>query len=480
MSKHAPAIVLPNPTAGSLVRAESAHTTFALLEFQSPTAALINESVPFSARMTLWLISTMVLLCFVSMAIIKVDMDVTTSAVTVSRDADVTIQPLQTAILRKVLVKVGQQVKKGQLLAQLDPTFASSDATSTVAQMKSLQAQVDRLRAEMGNRQYVSDGTPYSEAEAQMWQERHANYEAQVASLKATVDADRAKVLQLRADEAGFRERLPLAQTIEDKRRQLASQGLDSQLDLLQAEDYTAQLKALLADDLQQISGAEQDLSGAVQNLVAFVHQWFSQTSDTLDTQERALSDMVDQATKNKLVAQLVDLTAPQDAVVDSISQIAVGSVLQSGDQMLTLVPINSPVEVVVQIQGNDAGFVRIGDYVTLKFSTLPYATFGFAVGTVRTISANSFSNLSPTQPIPAANQPTLGYTQPNSLLASSPVVYTARVSIDQLKLNNVPPGFKIVPGMPIEADIKVGRRSVVQFFFERIFPYFDGLHEPT
>jgi hemolysin D len=468
-TKNRGAAILPLPamSRGALVKAEADHVGFAMLEFQSPTSALIAEPAPLSARLTAVFVATLILCFILSTVFIKIDMVVTAPSVVSPHDPLLIVQPLETAIVRKILVHDGEMVKKGQLLAVLDPTFAASDEKSTVAQMESLKAQVDRLKAEMANKTYVSDGTPYSDGQAQMWQERHSNYIAQVASLQQTVDAARAKVAQLNADERGYLARLPLAQTVEDKRSQLAKLGLDSQLNLLAAQDQRLQI--------------DSELDGAIQNLVAFVHQWFSQTSDTLDTQERSLSDMTDQATKNKLRRQEVDMTAAQDAVVNSISHVSIGSVMQSGDELMRLVPTHSALDVVGTIAGADAGYVKVGDPVAIKFDTLPYLIYGWAQGTVRNVSSDSFSNLPAPQSNPLPTQPSLGYSQTQNLPAISPVSYMIRMSIDKLRLQHVPSSFKVMPGMPITADIRVGKRSVLEYLFERMVPAFsEGFREPS
>ena len=471
---------LPTPSKGALVRTESDRMSFALLEFQSPSAALIAEPAPLMARLSSYIIATTILAAVLAIFFIKVDMVVTAQAVTQSSKPDIVIQPLSTAVVRTIDVTEGQTVKKGQLLAQLDPTLTTATSTSTTAQQQSLRAQVARLRAELAGKEYDSDGTAYSAAEAQMWQERHANFTSQSDSLKEKIQSARAKVEQLKADQEGFSMQLPLLQTVEDKRRQLAKMGLDSQLDLLAAENARVQVQAQLADATQQLQGAQHDLQGAIADLAAFVQNWYSQTSDTLGTQERALSDMTGQATSNQFLNKIVELRAPEDAVVYNISNVAIGSVVQSGGEMMRLVPTDAAIQVVGFVQGSDSGFLKAGDPCSIKFDTLSYVIYGFATGRVNTVSGDSFANLPPPQSNALPTQPTLGVSQPQALPAVSPVLYKVNASISKLGLHNVPPSFKVMPGMPVTLDIKVGQRTVMQYFLQRIVPTFEnGMREP-
>ena len=70
---------------------------------------------------------------------------------------------------------------------------------------------------------------------------------------------------------------------------------------------------------------------------------------------------------------QLVELRADRDATVLTVAKVSVGSVLQSGQQFITLVPADAPLEVEANISGRDDGFVHVGDPVAIKFDTFPY-----------------------------------------------------------------------------------------------------------
>lgn len=63
---------------------------------------------------------------------------------------------------------------------------------------------------------------------------------------------------------------------------------------------------------------------------------------------------------------------------------------------------------------------------------------------------------------------------------ASGVPYYRARVAIEQVKLHGTPPGFHLTPGMPVEADIKVGRQTVLRYLLERVLPVAqNAMHEP-
>jgi hemolysin D len=153
------------------------------------------------------------------------------------------------------------------------------------------------------------------------------------------------------------------------------------------------------------------------------------------------------------------------------VAKVSVGSVLQSGQQFITLVPADAPLEVEANIFGRENGFVHVGDPVAIKFDTFPYSQYGMARGTVRIVSPDAFTAQdearNPTSALPV-------------LPTNVEPFYRARIAIDRLALRNVPVGFRVSPGMPVTADIKVGKRTVLKYLLGSFMPVAkEGMREP-
>ena len=202
-------------------KAQASHTDIAILEFQSPTAALIALPVPWTSRATIWAITSLVLINVAVLAVVKVDRVVVAPGKLQSVVPDFVVQPLETSIVRSINVTEGQIVHKGDLIARLDPTFAEGDDKSTTAQQDSLAAEVARLRAELASQTYASDGSTYGQMQEMMFQQRQdqyqfhmQNYAQKIASLKSKVDQAEAAIESAQA-------RLPGLESVEAKRREL-------------------------------------------------------------------------------------------------------------------------------------------------------------------------------------------------------------------------------------------------------------------
>jgi hemolysin D len=172
-------------------------------------------------------------------------------------------------------------------------------------------------------------------------------------------------------------------------------------------------------------------------------------------------------------------MRAEQDATVLSISKVSVGSVLQAGQQFIQLVPANAPLEIEANIAGAEDGYVHVGDPVSVKFDTFPYTQYGMARGIVRIISPDSFSALDDTRN-PTSSVPVPGAGSGANGASGSNVWYRARITLDQIGLHDTPEGFRLSPGMPVTADVMVGKRTVMAYFLSRALPMLrEGMREP-
>ena len=460
------------PWRGGEVEASALDT---LLEFQSPSAALAAARVRVGARGTTWVVCTLVAGCAAAMALIPIDKVVTAQGRIVSQAPTVVVQPLETAIVRSIDVREGEVVRKGQRLARLDPTFATADQAASQAQVASLGAEVARLQAEAtGTPYHAAEASPNAVLQSALYQQRQAERVAKLENYRQRIDAARAQIQHGMSDVQGYQDRLKVAAELEQKRVELERLQVGSQINRLAATDSRMEVQRGLDGARAQVQGAVRDLQALTAERDGYDQQWRSQVSQELSEEGRKLSDAQEQLHKAQLRQQLVELRAEQDAVVLTVAHVSVGSVLQSGDQFLSLVPLNAPLEVEANVPGNDAGFVHEGDTVTVKFDTFPFTSYGYAEGKVRFVSADSFTSNS------GDGRPARGGANSQGAESGGPAFYRTRVALGEIKLHDTPHGFHIVPGMPVTADIKVGKRTVMTYLLGRVLPVaMDGMREP-
>ena len=444
----------------------------AILEFQWPSTAIVNAPIPRSARGISWIISSMVVAMIATMGMIPVDQVVTAHGLAVSKAPTILVQPLETAIVRSIDVREGQQVRAGEVLARLDPTFAAADQGALEAQVASLEAEIARLQAEAKGKTFFYAGLdPDLALQGAIYAHRKAEFTAKVEGYARHFDELAAVISRSQSDAAGYRDRLGLAQTVEQMRQQLESRQVGSRLNTIAAMDSRTEMARALANAEQTAEGARRNLAAMTAERDAYIQGWQAEVAQKLAEGTRKLSDASELLNKAKLRREMVELKSEGDATVQSVAKVSVGSVMQSGQHFFTLVPADAPLEIEANIFGRENGFVHVGDPVAIKFDTFPYSQYGMAEGSVRIVSPDSFTAQD------EARNPTSAVPVPQT---STEPFYRTRIAIDKVALHDVPGGFRVIPGMPVTADIKVGKRTVLKYLLGRMMPLAqEGMREP-
>ncbi len=448
----------------------------AVLEFQSPTAAVIATPVPFVGRYINWLVSALILSGLTASGLMPVDKLVTASGALVSTVPDTVVQAFagdsNASIIKSINVHEGEFVAKGQVLATLNPTYAEADLTSLTQQQQSYAAQVAQLQAQENGTPYYGD--PSNPAATLALQ----TYNQQMGQYKSTIEYYDQQISQLQTQIKGYdeqaayyRQRLSIAANVETMRKDLQKLQVGSRLETLAATDDRVGMQASLESAISSAKAAEKQIASISAQRDSANQQWKANISQQLATALNNLAQAQQALDKAKLNNSLVVLTAPQDSIVESIASVSVGSQLQSGQSIMELTPVDTPLSVQVDIDGSQSGYVAVGDPVAIKLITLPYLQYGQLSGTVTFISPQSINPLD--QQAYGVN----GVPFPN---APRDLFYKAQISIDVMNLHNLPRGFHLVPGMPVEADVKVGEHTMLAYFARQILPVaYQSMHEP-
>ncbi len=446
----------------------------AILEFKSPSTAIVNAPVPRSARSTALIVSGLVFSLLIALSIIRVERVVTATGRVVSTAATIVMQPLDTSIVRSIDVTAGERVRAGQLLARLDPTFAAADLNALTAQVGTLQAQVSRMQAETEGRPFTYSGTdPNLALQAAIFGQRQAEYNYKIEGYQQKANSLTFTIGRARSDAEGYRTRLQYASSLEVMRKELERLNVGSKINTLSAMDMRADMQRNLSGAEQMADAAQRDLAALLAERNGYTQNWRSEASQRLAETLTKLSDARESLNKAQLHRQLVELRADADGTILSIARTSVGSVLTVGQPFISLVPSGAPLEVEANLPSNQDGLVRLGDRVSIKFDTFNYSQFGIAHGTVRVISPDSFS-------VTDEQRNPTGLVQPPPNAASMQVWFRSRISIDRLELRNLPDDLQLMPGMPVTVDIIIGSRTVMGYILGRILPPIkEGMREP-
>lgn len=444
----------------------------ALLEFHSPTAALVNLPPTPSAQYITWIVGALVVSSVTVMTVFPLDRVVSTQGRLVSTEQTLLVQPLDTSIVRSIDVREGDFVHKGDVLAHLDPTTSGADIENMQAQNDQYQAEVDRLTAETQGQTYAVDPkNTASVQQAEAFLRRKAEFDAKIQNYDKQIASLQNQLQSAQASAAMYAARAKVAADVHKMRMQLQKDQVGSKLSTLGAQNELMEVERSQIAAQQEAGSVRNKLAAEVSEKEGYTQNWRAEAYRDLVTAQHHLSEAKSSYQKAVLHNSLVTLKADEDAVVLNISKVSVGAVLTAGEKIMTLVPVGKGLEIETVMSGKDAGFVRLGDKALIKFATFPYQQYGGADATVRTISADSFVG----EGSGSAQQGS--DVTPDS---SSKEFYRVRLRVDRYTLHGVPSFFHAQPGMPVTADIRVGKRTIMQYLLNSFMPLMtDGMREP-
>lgn len=430
--------------------------------FQKDTEAIQNAPDPFLARVTLHLLGLFVIGLITWASLSFLDKIVASQGKIVSTEANVMVQPLEMAAIKQVLVHEGDVVHRGQVLATLDPTFTQADVLQLESRLANADAMIARLEAEHDGKPFVagSDRYGYGTLQQSLWRERQAQYQSQMLNYEEKLARLQSNVTKYEMDRVHLNERLKVVREIENMRSSLLATQVGSKLNLLQATSDRIDIERNLVLNQNELQGNRHDLQALLAERDVFIQQWNGKIIEELTTQRNEREALREQLTKARKRQSLVQLDAPTDAIVLEVSpKAAPGSIAKEAEPLFTLVPVGAPLEVEANIDARDLAFVQVGDKVRVKLDAYPYMQHGSLDGEVSTISEDSFSS------------------KDN---ANGMLFYRARIKLLTTTLDNVPSNFRLIPGMPLTADIKVGERRIITYFLRPILRGVDeSLREP-
>lgn len=435
-----------------------------LARFQSEVENLACEKEPVAQRYTLFIIVGAIAFSLLLSALVKMDRIVTGNGQLATVDPTVVVQSLNRAIIRSINVKPGDQVKAGDVLATLDPTFATADVAQLEVQVENYDAEIARLTAELAGKPLRAEDVPprYAALQMSLYRQRQTQRVEQLRGFDSKIEQAEATVAKLQADQGRYVERAEIVGEIEKMRRQLQQQQVGSRLTLLQAMDQRLEILRNIDLAANGMAEASHQVETAKADRESFLEQWLTDASLDLVKNQTARDAAIEQLVKARKTQDLVDLRAPSDAIVQQIAKLSVGSVLSEAVPLFTLVPVNAPLQAEVAIDARDIGFVRDGDPVSIKVEAYNYLRHGTVQGHVKLISEDTFKQ-----------------DEDNKQTPVRPY-YRALVTIDKVALANVPQGFKLNTGMPVTADVKVGERTLLSYLTQGALRSLnEGMREP-
>lgn len=428
------------------------------LDFLPDADEIERRPLPVAARLTLYVLLAMVVSFLLWASISETDLIVTARGRLVTQLPNIVVQPLDTAIVKTIEVRVGQVVKKGERLATLDPTFTEADEAQLRVKLHSLENQQKRLELELANKRMPPEDAKDADGllQSMLFEQRRGNYAAQKLKFDEGIARLRAAMETARADQAGMASRIKILREMESLQSDLVAEKYAVRSRLLDARERLAEAERSMQLSRNKDQELRKELGALEAEKLAFETAWRQKTMEELLAVMRERDAVSEQLLKAGKRNELVTLTSPSDAVVLEVAKLSPGSVARGTEPIFTLVPLGGELEAEVKIDSVDIGYVKLGDAAHVKVDAYPFQRHGSLSGELRTISEDAFRR---------ETDPTAGMD----------AFYTSRIRIKSPTLAKMPASSRLLPGMTVTAEIVVGKRSVISYL---VWPLIRALDE--
>lgn len=371
------------------------------------------------------------------------------------------VQPADAGIVQEILVKEGETVKAGQVLMRMDTQIARADAKTIETDLALRSLQLRRIDAELAGKPLVrkpdDPADLFGQIDAQ-YRDRRLSYQdalgqAQEALKKAQRDYDAGKEIL-----AKLREVTPIFKAQADAYTDMGKDGYAAQVMVRDKQrEYLEKARDLRAQE-ETVASLAAGMAQAGKQLNQITSKYHSELQNERVEAVGQHSKLQQEQVKQEHKTGLLELKASQAGIVKDLVTHTIGTVVSPGTVLLSLVPENEPLVAEVMVNNDDVGFVYAQQKVKVKLAAYPFQKYGMLDGEVIHVGPDASegdSNQKSTKDPKDKPAPQLGY---KALIALKSQVLSAQG--EQLKL---------VPGMQVIAEIKQGRRTVMEYLLSPV-----------
>ena len=410
-------------------------------------------------RFTIWTICAFFLIALLWATFGRIDIVASAPGKVVLIGQTKTVQSFEAGVIRQILVSNGVRVEKGDSLIELDATRNTADIARLTQELQAASLIVERnnwLLASIEGDEAVAFNVQYPLTESQiLLQTRLAN--SQLNEYRATQDAFNEQVQERHAELhvtksqlAKIKQTLPLLEEQVAGFKKLSEDGVSPRFQYLEYEENLIARRKDLGierERILQIDAAIRSLKKQKeQHQQEYLAKLIRELAEAEDTKIAVDQELIKAQQTNALHV----IKAPVTGIVQQLAIHTVGGVVRSGDPLMAIVPEERKLQVEATILNKDIGFVSVGQDAEIKLEAFPFTKYGVLHGKLLSIDHD------------AVQDEQLG------------LIYPARIEIFKNAIAVDGKAVTISPGMGLIAEMKTGKRRVIEFLLAPLFRYQD------
>lgn len=365
--------------------------------------------------------------------------------------------------VKDILIKEGEEVKKGQVLIKLE----DSDIKARYAQIRGeyftaliIQARLNAERAFMNRIIYPAEVIEFKDdpeikrvimAQEEFFRARKAKLDADRRIISESLTGFKHYSEQLQHQKISYEKQLQIVKSQMDSLKTLSEEGYYPKNRFLDLERMAEDLRGKIAETSANQMRAQATVQEYMMRLSAIERDYLKDVEAELAEIEKKLPGLRDSYNAIKDMLDKTEIKAPEDGIAMGLRVHTIGGVISPGQPILEIVPKNSELIVEAKLSPAHVEDVKKGQTADLHFTALDPKKTPVLTGTVIYVSPDIMTDEATKAPY-----------------------YLVRIQIDKESFEKIKKLNKeIGPGMPVQVVIKTGSRTFLSYLLK---PFIDRL----
>ena len=366
------------------------------------------------------------------------------------------VQHFEGGIVEDISVQDGELVQQGEVLLHVAPIAAESDYDQLRSRNVALILKQIRLQALLDNEAPVFD--EYADEFPRLAASEYDAYLAQTKSQRAQLQTAKARVKQRRKelnreeDKVGaLKQELKVLQQQVEIRSGLARKGVVSKTEVLDRQAELAEVRTDYIQSRANIAVTRASINEAEQSLAELNNKFDEQIKLEASQVAADLAELKEQLIKQGDRVDRLRIRAPVAGYITNLSVNSVRAVIEPSQILMEIVPVDKELVVESKVSTQDIGHVHVGQEAVIKVGSYDPQRFGTVHGTVEQISPSTYFD--------EERQP----------------YYKAQIKLAKKYLGSQPDKYRLIPGMTVQADIRTGEKTVLDYLLKPVYRGFQN-----
>jgi len=361
------------------------------------------------------------------------------------------VQNLEGGIVAEIMVREGEIVEAGQPLMRIDNIRAASDFRERRSRYLAVEAALARLEAEVqGAEPDFSEELRVAapqlvSAEQRLYDSRQQSLTNEIDILVRQKEQREQELAELRTREQQYAESLRLARQELSIVAPLAERRVVSQSEHLQLQRDVNDLSGQLEQTRQSILRVESAILEAVERIDSARSNFRSEAYREMANLGAELAGLTEVIAAGEDRVRRTEVRSPVRGTIKELKFNTIGGVIQPGDPIIEITPLDDTLLVEARIRPADIAFLRPDLPAMVKITAYDFSIFGGLEGRIEQISADTITD------------------------ERGESFYRVRVRTDETSLGTAEKPLEIIPGMTAQIDVITGEKTVLDYLLKPI-----------